>query len=108
MFALFRQVNDRVKDRRLPDWLGLSAAILYLVWSMGDRILDRLHIEPIWLRIASLGIFLCNLPAVIATERLNGPESAVTRANSRLSWHTAVALAVGALFWILVIIGLSS
>ena len=107
LWPLFSEANGRLTARRLPAALGISAAVLFFAWSVGDRILSRLHLEPTWLEVSSLGVFLCNLPAVIAVHRLNGPDSPVTLGNSRATWHTAVAVGVGVLFWTLVVIGLA-
>ena len=108
LWPLFEQSNRRLAGRALPQWLGIAAAVIYFIWSIGQSALNRWHEAPLWLHIASYGIFVCNLPAVIAVQRLNGPDSTVTRANSRFTWHTAVAVTAGILIWVLVAIGLSS
>ena len=107
LYPLFEQVNARLEKRRLPGWLGISAAVFYVAFSFGAAIVNRWPGAPKWLQIVALFSFVCVLPVALAVTRLNGENSAVLRANSRFSWHTWLTIVIGAICWVLVVLGLS-
>lgn len=100
IYALFAQINRRLA-RPLPAWTGIAATAAYVLWAVGDAVLNRWKEAPLWLHVAGLTSFVCLLPHVVAVARLNGPDNAALKANSRFGWRAAVAIAASAAFYAL-------
>jgi hypothetical protein len=105
LWPLYDQSNRRLGAKALPKWLGIAAAALFLVWSLGEIAVANWGSAPAWIKLLLMGVFLCDLPVVAVVLRLNGGQARATRMNSRFTWHTAVALGAGLLLWVLLAIG---
>jgi hypothetical protein len=105
LWPLFNQANKRLGPKALPRWLGVSAAVLLVIGSVADAFAADLDLMPDAVRpLVPIALFVCDLPGVVAVLRLNGHDAEATKQNSRFTWHTAVALGVGLLMWVLLVI----
>jgi len=104
MLPLFDLVNRQLAKKRLPNALGAAAAIIFVGLTGASIWLGFHKSAPWWTHWPGYLSFLCDLPTVIAVRRLNSPDSTVVKANSRYTWHSAVAIGVGLLSWLGVIL----
>ena len=108
LYPLFADANGRAGVRRLPQWIGITAAVLYAGVAIAASIMNRMKGTPHALPLSTNLAFVCFLPALVVVNRLNAAHREALVANSRFSGTTFVALALGGLFWALVLIGLNS
>lgn len=108
LYSLFAEANGRPRGLRMPPWIGGVAAAAYVAWAILDALANHGRTtSPILLFSKALD-FICYLPALLAVNRLNRADGEALAANSKFTGLSAIALAVGALCWALVLVGLNS
>ncbi|WP_133254944.1 DUF3857 domain-containing transglutaminase family protein [Phenylobacterium hankyongense] len=103
LYPLFRQINERLGRRALPTWIGASAAVGYLAWSIANSAVTRWDDAPAGLSLIAGLSFVCTLPSAVAVKRLNAPEIGAAQAmaeNSRYTGLSLIAIAVGIVDWV--------
>lgn len=105
LYALFARINRQAGERRLPRSLGLAAAIGFVFWGLVWNALDRADVLPEGGGLIVLASPVFILPAVIAAQRANSDRPDIVAANSRYTGLSLAALAAGAIWWGLVLLG---
>lgn len=92
LHPLFSNANQRAAPP-VAAWLGVAAAVSFLVWTVGTSIADNVLEAPGWAAVLSFLAVVFALPALVAVNRANSPEQVA--ANGKWGWLAILAFPVG-------------
>ncbi len=95
---------DRIRDARVPQFLGVYAGVSFGVLQVADIFLDRLGL-PDWTFFGLLGVLVAGLPVVVATAWVQTRPKSL-RMKKVLSWRNTVYAGSGAVMVLAVVVGL--
>ncbi len=108
LYPLFAEANQRPRGLRMPVWIGGLASGIYIAWMIAETVMNETKTAPPLLAFSPALDFVCYFPALLAVNRLNRADREALAANSKFTGLSAIALALGAASWALVLIGLAS